>query len=127
MSTPRPATLPDTVQVHVLKTWPVPFQAMRAEEKLYELRKDDRDYRVGDVLVLCEYDPTADTFSREVDFYEVTYKTPGGAFGLPVGLCILGCGPRHWFWFEPPAEKRFLMEAAEALWAAHAAAKEAAR
>jgi hypothetical protein len=96
---------------------------MRAEEKLYELRKDDRDYRRGDLLVSCEYDPETDTFSREVDFYTVTYKTSGGTFGLPEGLCILGCRPLRFFWADPREEKRFLMEAAEVLWAAHDAAR----
>jgi hypothetical protein len=43
--------------VHDLKTLPEYFQAVIDEEKTFEIRKDDRHFKVGDVLMLQEYDP----------------------------------------------------------------------
>jgi hypothetical protein len=40
---------------HVLKIEPMYFIAVCAGSKRYELRKDDRDFKIGDVLVLSEY------------------------------------------------------------------------
>lgn len=45
--------------IHELKTWPEYFQAVWNNEKTFEVRKNDRDYKVGDKLVLREYDPTS--------------------------------------------------------------------
>lgn len=41
---------------HTLKIAPRWFDAVERGEKRVEIRKDDRGYRVGDVLVLREYD-----------------------------------------------------------------------
>jgi Domain of unknown function (DUF3850) len=40
---------------HEIKSWPPYFSAVKAGEKVDETRKNDRDYRVGDVLVLREF------------------------------------------------------------------------
>lgn len=48
-------SMPDIV--HVLKTWPTAFQAMWLGYKAYELRRDDRKYRVGDQVKLLEWEP----------------------------------------------------------------------
>lgn len=50
-------TNPDR-RVHFLKCWPEYFQAVRDEEKTFEIRKDDRGFKVGDYLILREFDPT---------------------------------------------------------------------
>jgi hypothetical protein len=42
---------------HPLKCWPGPFTAMMLGDKTCEYRKNDRDFQVGDVLVLEEYCP----------------------------------------------------------------------
>ncbi len=74
---------------HVLKTWPEPFQATLDGRKNYELRKNDRDFRVGDALILNEWDPTTGVFTGRWIVVEITYMTPGGTWGLPDDLCIL--------------------------------------
>ena len=46
---------------HRLKIMPEFFQAVVDGSKTFELRKDDRGYKVGDELVLCEWDGQAFT------------------------------------------------------------------
>lgn len=42
---------------HNLKTWPEYFRAVRNREKTFEVRLNDRDFKVDDILVLKEFDP----------------------------------------------------------------------
>lgn len=44
-------------QLHDLKTWPMYFQAVWDHRKPFEVRKDDRGFREGDVLRLREWNP----------------------------------------------------------------------
>jgi hypothetical protein len=41
---------------HKLKILPQYFNEVLNENKTFELRKDDRDYKVGDVIILLEFD-----------------------------------------------------------------------
>ena len=50
MSEPRPR------MTHELKTWPEFFEQTRNSLKKFELRRNDRDFRVGDELLLKEWD-----------------------------------------------------------------------
>ena len=45
------------MQQHHLKTWPAEFSAVISGQKKFELRRNDRDFQVGDVLVLKEFVP----------------------------------------------------------------------
>jgi hypothetical protein len=44
---------------HELKTWPEFFEQTRNGRKRFELRRHDRDFKVGDELLLKEWDPIA--------------------------------------------------------------------
>ncbi|WP_347567932.1 DUF3850 domain-containing protein [Cronobacter turicensis] len=55
---------------HNLKIWPEHYSAVFAGVKRAELRKNDRDYRVGDTLDLCEWDKDDESFTGE--FISVT-------------------------------------------------------
>lgn len=44
---------------HNLKTWPCYFEEVRNGFKPFEIRKNDRNFEVGDLLVLEEFDPDA--------------------------------------------------------------------
>lgn len=84
-------------KVHHLKSWPIFFEQIIANKKRHDLRKDDRDFEVGDVLALHEYDPFRKSYTDRVREVEVTYITrPNGdeacAFSpeaIARGFCIL--------------------------------------
>lgn len=77
-------------KTHDLKCWPEYFQAIKRGEKTFEIRKDDRSFRVGDTLRLAEWDLTTGEYTGEEIALEVTYRMHGGKFGVEEGHCILG-------------------------------------
>ena len=52
------------VRIHRLKTVNPYFTDIWNFRKMFEVRRNDRDFRVGDKLVLLEYDPKDDTYSK---------------------------------------------------------------
>lgn len=78
------------MQIHRLKTLPSYFQALRIGDKTFEVRKDDRNFSVGDRLVLCEYDDLSDTYTGQELTYDVTYVMHGGKFGLDGDHVVMG-------------------------------------
>ena len=78
------------MQIHELKTLPEYYGAALSGAKPFELRKNDRGYRVGDVVRLKEYDGEEYT-GREL-VRRITYLLEGPVYGLEAGWCILGLG-----------------------------------
>lgn len=74
---------------HELKTWPEAFRAVTNEDKTHEIRKADRPFAVGDVLLLREWSPESGAYTGREATVDVTYITPGGAWGLPPDLCVM--------------------------------------
>lgn len=72
---------------HELKTWSEPFQAMWEGRKSFEFRRNDRDFQVGDFLLLKEWNPGSGYTGRGITV-DVTYILYEG-FGLPDGYCIM--------------------------------------
>lgn len=54
--------------IHVLKTLPEHFNDVLNKGKLNEVRLNDRDFKVNDILRLREYDPKRST-TNEIDKY----------------------------------------------------------
>lgn len=77
-------------KIHTLKTWPEYFAAVVDGRKRFELRRNDRDFRVGDCLVLQEFDPTTQTYTREMFSARVTYLTTAY---MPDGYVALSIEP----------------------------------
>jgi ASC-1-like (ASCH) protein len=76
---------------HILKTWPEYFKEVEAGTKTFEVRKDDRNFKVGDTLLLVEYTPNVGLSIPEKSIGKtITYKLEGGNFGVEKGFCILG-------------------------------------
>lgn len=74
---------------HNLKAHPKPFCAVMEGRKPYEIRLNDRDFQVGDWLVLNEWDPDTERFTGRWLSRIVTYMTNGGEWGLPDNLCVM--------------------------------------
>jgi hypothetical protein len=78
------------VSTHDLKTWPEHYREVAAGRKTFEIRKDDRGgFRVGDVLVLREYQPVSRRYTGRSCRRVVTHVLPGGQFGLAEGFVCM--------------------------------------
>jgi hypothetical protein len=83
--------IPEVPMVHQLKTWPESFQAVWNGLKKYELRKDDRVFKVGDGLFLREWDPMTEEYSNRAIQATVTYITTSCDFpGLQDEYVVMG-------------------------------------
>jgi hypothetical protein len=63
------------MKTHRLKTWPLYFAAVADGSKTFEIRADDRDYQVGDILELLEWEPLTGEFTGRELRHKVTYRT----------------------------------------------------
>lgn len=61
--------------VHNLKSWVGLYDPIARGDKTHELRVMDRDYKIGDILALSEYDPLTKQFTGRTCEVEVTYIT----------------------------------------------------
>lgn len=76
--------------IHELKTHPEYFQRILTGDKTFEVRKNDRDFQTGDVVLLREYYPDADTYSGMEVELKIIYILNGGQFGIKKGYCVMG-------------------------------------
>jgi len=77
---------------HDLKCWPGCFADIMAYDKTFEVRKNDRDFKVGDILILREWDPSRKDYTGAVTRREVTYVISLELFGIP-GFVAMGIQP----------------------------------
>jgi hypothetical protein len=86
------------MRTHILKVWPSYFADLESGRKRFEVRSTrDRDFAVGDVLVLREWDP-ADARAGLTDHSGytsqalrsvITYVLPGGRHGIDEHTAVL--------------------------------------
>ncbi len=74
---------------HELKCWPEYFTAIQNGDKTFEIRKNDRDFKVGDVLHLREWDPKLEEYTGIWHDRRIVYMTDFPA-GLRDGYVALG-------------------------------------
>lgn len=84
---------------HDLKCWPEFYRVLESGEKTFELRKDDRCFRVGDRLLLREWkrlglakdgEPVGEYTGRQLE-KRVTYLLSG--IGLEKDWVCMALGP----------------------------------
>lgn len=75
-------------QHHYLKCETEYYQAVEKGEKTFELRKNDRDYKVYDMIYLKEVVNGVET-GRVLPPKEIVYILHGGKWGLEEGFCII--------------------------------------
>jgi hypothetical protein len=62
--------------MHRLKCWPQFFEPIKRGEKTHDLRRaDDRDFEVGDRMLLEEFDPRTKSYSGRRLVVEITFIT----------------------------------------------------
>lgn len=100
------------VTTHTLKTMRSYWRALNDGTKTFEVRRNDRDFAVGDVLVLECWAPdpksegslrpccsaNTDLFTSDLEEFaivqfRVTYVMHGGRFGIDPDYVVLGLGP----------------------------------
>lgn len=73
---------------HALKTYTIPFDAQWIGVKTYEYRKNDRDFQVGDLLMLYEWAMSDTETGRCIDAV-ITHIGKGPDFGIRKNYCIM--------------------------------------
>lgn len=95
------------MRVHELKTWVAQFKAVVDGRKTFEVRRNDRDYKEGDIVLLREYVQSEDAARAEEATYDLNrgdVKT--GYTGRTAGPFRIGyvedapCMPATWVGFE---------------------------
>ena len=74
--------------VHELKTWQPYYRDVKNKLKKFELRYNDRNFKVGDLLCLKEYNPDTKEYTGEECFALITYILTGFT-GIEPGYVIL--------------------------------------
>lgn len=93
-------------QEHRVKTLVPYWDAIERGDKTFDVRRDDRGYQRGDILVLEKYDakdgyitfvPPGSTNSWDYEKQTlrrvITYVLTGGQFGIAPGYVVLGLKP----------------------------------
>lgn len=86
---------PPGTRVQRVKCWPEFFEALWDGRKRFEVRKNDRDYQLGDVLQIREWrppsegDPEGHDTGRVVET-RIGYILRGGQFGIDPDYCVIG-------------------------------------
>lgn len=83
---------------HWLKTWPDYWEAVATGGKNFEVRRDDRGFQKGDILVLRKFNPATGSYvmggKSRWDVAEVrrrvTWILTGGQFGIEAGYVVMG-------------------------------------
>jgi hypothetical protein len=78
------------MKTHQLKTWPKYFDAVARGEKRFEVRRDDRDFEVGDIVTLQRFDPKKNAFTGAEMNFQIGYILRGSVFGIEAGHCVFG-------------------------------------
>lgn len=76
------------MKIHTMKTVNPYFTLARDEIKGFELRKNDRDFRINDWLISREYSPELDKYSDRLLIGKIIYCLQDFV-GLEKGYCIL--------------------------------------
>jgi hypothetical protein len=80
-------------ECHKVKVWPQYFKDICSGLKTFEVRKDDRNYQVGDSLLMLEWVPETESYTGLFSNFRIIYKLEGGQFGIEKEYCCIGIAP----------------------------------
>lgn len=78
------------MRTHILKILPEYYDPLFFGEKRFEIRKDDRDFHVGDKCVFKEWQNGSYSDAPEIAFRIKYILRDCQEYGLMDGYCILG-------------------------------------
>lgn len=76
------------MKTHNLKILPPFFVAVSRGEKTFELRKNDRDFQAGDIVLLKEYSKKSEAYTGRLISAEIGFVYKGQDYGLKDGYCV---------------------------------------
>lgn len=79
--------------MHELKVWTAYYPDIVKGIKSFEVRRNDRNFLVGDELLLREWDELEDAYTGRQCKRIVTYIFQGGKFGLEPGYVVMAIKP----------------------------------
>jgi len=75
--------------IHELKILNKYFEEVFLSHKTFEIRKNDRNFRKGDKLILKEWDDSKQIFTGRKLARTVTYILEGGSFGIEEDFVVM--------------------------------------
>lgn len=75
------------MKMHELKIQPEYFDAVLKGKKTFEIRKNDRNFKEGDLLLLREFDPVSAQYTEQEVMKQICYIT---SFAQRKGYVVLG-------------------------------------
>lgn len=82
------------MRVHEVKSWAEFFEQIKLKNRKHELRHNERDYKVGEYLLLREFDKDDGYTGRRMTVMITSITSDDvpcavSAYGLNTGYCIL--------------------------------------
>jgi hypothetical protein len=71
---------------HELKTWPDVYQQIESGTKTHEFRKNDRDFRNGDLVLLREFEPAGERYTGREILVRIGAISYGPEWDIPTGF-----------------------------------------
>lgn len=76
------------LMTHYLKTWPDIFEEVWNDDKTHEWRRDDRGFKLGDRIVLEEFEPVGERYLGRTIDGTITSISTGPEWGIPKGYAV---------------------------------------
>lgn len=73
---------------HEIRCWPEYYEALLSHIKEFEVRINDRDYQVGDTLLIKEWNAKTQKYTNRLLIRKITYILQG-VHGLPKNICVM--------------------------------------
>jgi hypothetical protein len=74
---------------HILKIDSFFFDAVKRREKTAEVRFNDRNYQLGDTLIIYPVDSDFNRVGLDECWRVITHIVHGGQYGIESGYCLL--------------------------------------
>ncbi len=86
---------------HELKIWPAFFEQVISGKKKFEIRRNNRNYQVGDILLFREYKqecvhgyPTVGEYTGRKAYFNIDYILEGYQWGIRHEFVAMSISPQ---------------------------------